>query len=190
MTKVRCHYCGVEILEDTANRTNGYCMPHSGYGLSFPEKIGGEFKIVSYQTQQQVEYSVTSEHKKEFDIIRTLMLPGDKLVKFTTTPFKNQKEYAKSGYAIYREHKYFTGFVTELERNQDYYQDVETEVNIIEIIEVFGEDWEKIKNELIEGDIVVHCITSPYSWDCLAGRDYYAVKRGDEYLFSKLIRMN
>lgn len=189
MSKVPCHYCGVEILEDTARRTNGYCMPHSGYG-SFSEKIGGEFEIVSRHTQQEVEKTLSNTHKKVFEIIKSLMIAGDELVKFRTTPTINQETFAESGYAIYREQKYFTGFVIQWKENPKYFEGVETEVGEDEIKKVFGEDWDKIKNKIKEGDKFVYFTSSPYSWDHLFGRDYYCIKRRSKYLYQKLVSMN
>ena len=188
--KVPCHYCGVEILKDTAKRTNGYCMPHSYYGLSFVEIIGGEFEIISEHTQLEVEKTLSKENKNKFEVIKTLMIAGDKLVKFRTKPFNNQEEYAKNGYAIYRENVIYIGFVTKWAINPKFREDVETEVSIEEIKEVFGKDWEEVKNKVLEGDKFVHFISSPFTWDCLAGREYYCVKRGEDYLYTILVKLN
>lgn len=39
---------------------------------------------------------------------------------------------------------------------------------------------EEIKSKLINGDILVYIISPEWTWDCLAGRAGYAIKRGDE----------
>ncbi len=188
MKKVPCHYCGIDILEDTARRNKGYCMQHTT--LSFKENIGGKFEIVSYLTQEQLEKKLPKKFQLAFDILQSLMLAGDKLVEFKTTPFNEQKEYAKSGYAIYRNDDYLTGFATRMAKNAAYYIDVETEVSKELVAGAFGKHWAEISEKLQETDKFIHFISSPLTWDCLGGREFYAVKRGEKYLYSKLVRMN
>lgn len=41
---------------------------------------------------------------------------------------------------------------------------------------------EELKSKLIDGDILVYFISPEWTWDCLAGRAGYAIKRCDEYI--------
>lgn len=41
---------------------------------------------------------------------------------------------------------------------------------------------EEIRSKMIEGDILVYWISPEWTWDCLAGRAGYAIKRGDEFI--------
>ncbi len=41
---------------------------------------------------------------------------------------------------------------------------------------------EEIKSKMEEGDILVYWISPQWTWDCLAGRAGYAIKRGDEFI--------
>lgn len=188
--KVNCHYCGVKILKDTARRTNGYCMPHSYFSEPFQEQIGGVFEIIEQITQQEVEKSLNNKYIKVFDVIKSIMIVDDKLVKFRAIPLVDQKKYATNGYAIIRNNNIYTGFVTNWKENPKFYEDVETEVSLSEIQQIFGADWEEIESKLIEGDQFIYYNSSPFSWDCLAGREYYCIKRGDEHLYTKLVAMN
>jgi hypothetical protein len=189
MKKVPCHYCGVDILEETARRTNGYCMPHA-YNTSFSEIVQGEIEIVSRVTQQSVEKKLPHDYIKAFAVMKSLMLAGDELIQFKVNPIPEQNKFAKLGYAIFRDQKLITGIVVRWEANPLYDMDSSTEVSLEKISNAFGDKWEDIKNEIKEGDKFLFCETSPSTWACFAGRAFYAVKRGEEFIYTKVVMLN
>jgi hypothetical protein len=65
-------------------------MPHEFWGFPFTEQIGGKFEVMPYHTQQQVDTLLPPEHKSAFEVIKSIMIAGDKLAAFTTTPVPDQ----------------------------------------------------------------------------------------------------
>ena len=41
---------------------------------------------------------------------------------------------------------------------------------------------EEIKSKMKEDDVLIYWISPEWTWDCLAGRAGYAIKRSDEYI--------
>jgi len=185
-----CHYCGVEIPEGMAKATNGYCSLHSEDVMPFARKIEGKFEIISYHTQKELEESLSPEFKQALLIICSLMIAGDKLVKFKTIPFECQQHYAKSGFAVFRNNKYFLGFATEWEYNESYWAPFELEITKDEIKSAFGKEWDKIKEELKGDEKFTYYSTSPGRWENLTGREFYYIKRDEKIIFWKLGAMN
>lgn len=48
----------------------------------------------------------------------------------------------------------------------------------------------EIKSKMIEGDELVYLISPEWTWECLAGRAGYAIKRGEEIVEDNLFWMN
>ena len=49
---------------------------------------------------------------------------------------------------------------------------------------------EEIKSKMKDGDELVYLISPEWTWDCLAGRAGYAIKRGDEIVEENLVWMS
>ena len=190
MNTIFCHYCGVEIPQGMAKATNGYCTLHSEDVMPFARKIEGKFEIISYHTQKELEESLPAEFKQALLVISSLMIAGDKLVKFKTTPFECQQHYAKMGCAVFCNNKYFLGFTTEWGDNQSYWESFELEITMDEIKTAFGKEWDQIKVVLQGDEKFTYYSTSPYRWENLTGREFYYIKRGEDILYRKLIGLS
>ena len=45
-----------------------------------------------------------------------------------------------------------------------------------------SEHLQEIKSQMIEGDQIVYLISPEWTWECLAGRAGYGIKRGEEII--------
>jgi len=170
--KTQCMYCKVEILVATAERTNGYCMPHAHMGRPFKERISGI--IVS------VEEVGAGASPELTDLIKS-MQSTDKLIRFRTLPSSpHQSIYAAMGYAIVRDGEWLDGIIVEWGANPEYDMDVEEILSIEEFVRQEPEILERFKPAYRKGDTLLYFRTSPASWEALRGREGFAIVRKGE----------
>lgn len=71
-------------------------------------------------------------------------------------------------------------------------KNLNTSIQTAEIIihAYIAQNLEKILSFMKGGDTLVCFISPEWTWDCLAGRAGYAIKRGEDYIYEKIVWMN
>jgi hypothetical protein len=186
-TQRPCRFCKTMILHDTARRTGGFCMPHSGHARGFLDTLGGVADFGEPVSQKVVfEELFSKETKAALGILFSIMQPEDELRLFSIKPQGEAELIAERGVAMFRKGKCVTGFVAKWMKNPRFDEDHEEVCNREEIAKAFGGGWKKFEREVPEGATFVRFRTSPRSWSGLCGRAGYAVKYKGRYLWSTL----
>lgn len=190
--KVPCLYCGVPIMAITAELNNGYCTPHSWYGLTFAKKMYGKVEILEQQTVQSMEKTIKDEMKDLFWLLVSTMKTGDTLAIFKEIPIPSQLNYIEKGIAIIRDNEMVNGFAIAKKRNPAYFEDHETIITKEEYIKYFvGESELEAFEKFVEpGDVFCHFISSQRDWDLRCGRELAHIKRNNEIIHERILRLN
>ena len=195
--KTHCRQCRVPILEATARRTNGYCMPHADLGLPFKTRIGGIItRAVALDPKTVVVPGITDFFLRlgmygDWDRLMRAMVSGDTLIHFSTKPASEwEKSYVTSGYAIERDGQWIDGIVMKSRMNWIFYKGVESQISPDVFASERPELWEKFRPIFNEGDTIVYNKTSPRSWRILAGREWYEVRRNGKCVGSVLVALS
>jgi len=190
-TRVPCLYCGAMMLSNTAKRTGGFCMPHSGHAANFLDTLGGSPVYEEALSQAKIiDALINRESKLALGVLFSIMEPSDTLRLFSVKPQGAAPLIAARGVALLRGDHCITGFVTEWRPNPGYSSDQEFICDEPEIAGAFGDEWAAIKSELPAGAEFVRFSTSPRSWASLCGRAGYAVKVNGEYRWHVITTLN
>lgn len=196
-SQTRCKHCKAVILRKTAERTNGYCMPHAEPGLPLKQQIGGVLESVEEVIPADVKFPGVSQEFRlgigvEWDELLKKMKPGDRMIRFHTLPSSpDQSWYAETGYAIVRDDgEWGDGIVIHWRANPAYREHVEEVLDIDEFIREHSEDWKDLKPTMQKGDELVHFKSSPMSWASLYGREWFGVRRNGVYVASIFVGMS
>lgn len=189
--KVPCRFCGSLILPATAQRTGGFCMPHSNHAAVFLDTLGGKAEFDEPIPQKLAFQELLSkETRLALGVLFSIMQPEDELKMFSVKPQGENQLIAERGIAIFRNGQCITGFVAKWASNPGFDQDHEEVCEKDEIATAFGDEWHKIEKKIPEGSIFVRFRTSQRSWMSLCGRAGYAVKYNGEYLWHIVTVLN
>lgn len=115
----------------TANRTEGYCMPHAPQSLerrAGGESIllGGEVGFEEVKSEFLRQYATASDPRRSdslemFRWVEARVRDGDRVLRFTVdAPRPHAPVFATKGYAIVREGHVIDGVIMDTEVNPDY----------------------------------------------------------------------
>jgi len=208
--KTTCKFCGVQILQQTADRTNGYCKPHEKHGIPFLERIPGVIsssKSIDFSSIDPKNYS--RYHEELLTLLierlkREQLASADefKFIEFNTKSDSEEPMTTVSlGYAIvkYPSDKgdgatieWIDGVVVEYDYPPSFYEDVIKEISLIDYLKsyVSANEIENFVKNYQYGDKFQHFRSSQHSWMNFFGREYIYWERNGKVISLDLIMMN
>jgi hypothetical protein len=186
--KTTCKFCGCVILQATANRTNGYCAPHTFYGLPYLERIKCKINHYEIVNPQNLDFTEIPENKREaLTSLISEMKEGDKLCRFTSLPENDWTQYyIELGYAILRDTIWIDGVDIIKKSNEYYYKAKVNFLHFEEFLRYHPEEyWDDLLARHKPGDQFIYVFSSPYSWHHLWGREEIVIIRDEKIVYRR-----